>query len=152
VGRARKPRIGLEHKCISDGAPSHICQIDLEPGPFTRHVVDQSFFCRWVRWIGKNEASGSRGKIVWDGRDDDKQKACMGIYVILLESIDERGGVLETAKGWLCLRRDCKNRFLGYVSNHLEPVSAFIFLGRRVGKCLSYRARSCNSTHAGFRS
>ncbi|MBI5474016.1 MAG: lamin tail domain-containing protein [Ignavibacteriae bacterium] len=54
---------------------------------------------REIRTLVNNEASGSRGSIVWDGMDDDKQKARVGIYIVLLEAIDDRGGVIETAKG-----------------------------------------------------
>ncbi len=54
---------------------------------------------RRIRTLANNEASGSRGSIVWDGLDDDKQKVRVGIYIVLLEAIDDRGGVIETAKG-----------------------------------------------------
>lgn len=53
---------------------------------------------RHIRSLANNEASGARGNLVWDGLDDDKQKARMGIYILLLEAIDDRGGVVETAK------------------------------------------------------
>ena len=58
---------------------------------------------RMIRRLANNEPSGSVGEIVWDGRDDDKQKARIGLYVVLLEAVDERGGVLETAKGVVVL-------------------------------------------------
>jgi hypothetical protein len=54
---------------------------------------------RKIRTLANNEPSGSRGSIVWDGLDDDKQKARIGVYIVLLEAIDDRGGVVETAKG-----------------------------------------------------
>ncbi len=53
---------------------------------------------RKIRTLANNEPSGSRGSIVWDGMDDDKQKARIGVYIVLLEAIDDRGGVVETAK------------------------------------------------------
>lgn len=58
---------------------------------------------RRIRSLANNEASGARGSIVWDGLDDDRQKARIGIYILLLEAIDERGGVVETVKGVVVL-------------------------------------------------
>ena len=58
---------------------------------------------RRIRMLVNNEASGARGSIVWDGMDDDKQKARVGIYIVLLDAIDDRGGVVETAKGVVVL-------------------------------------------------
>ncbi len=58
---------------------------------------------RRIRMLVNNEASGAHGSIVWDGMDDDKQKARVGIYIVLLEAIDDRGGVVETAKGVVVL-------------------------------------------------
>jgi hypothetical protein len=58
---------------------------------------------RLIRRLANNEPSGSRGTIVWDGRDDGNQKARMGIYVVLLEAIDGGGANLETAKGVVVL-------------------------------------------------
>lgn len=54
---------------------------------------------RKIRTLANNEPSGSRGSIVWDGMDDEKQKARIGVYIVLIEAIDDRGGVVETAKG-----------------------------------------------------
>lgn len=53
---------------------------------------------RRIRTLANNEPSGSRGSIVWDGLDDERRKARVGIHVILLEAIDDRGGVVETVK------------------------------------------------------
>ena len=58
---------------------------------------------RLIRRLANNEPSGSQGDIVWDGRDDEKQKARIGIYVVLLEAINDAGGVIETAKGAVVL-------------------------------------------------
>ena len=58
---------------------------------------------RHVRSLANNEASGARGSIVWDGLDDARRKARMGIYILLLEAIDDRGGVMETAKAVVVL-------------------------------------------------
>ncbi len=53
---------------------------------------------RHIRTLATNEPAGARGALVWDGLDDEKRKARVGVYVILLEAIDDRGGVVETSK------------------------------------------------------
>ncbi|MCW5895461.1 MAG: lamin tail domain-containing protein [Bacteroidetes bacterium] len=58
---------------------------------------------RRIRTLVNNEPGAARGSVVWDGMDDDKQKARVGIYVVLLEAIDDKGGVVETAKGAVVL-------------------------------------------------
>jgi len=58
---------------------------------------------RLIRTLVNNEPSGARGDVVWNGRDDDNQKARVGIYVVLLEAISEIGGIVETAKGAVVL-------------------------------------------------
>ncbi|MGA9116897.1 MAG: lamin tail domain-containing protein [Bacteroidota bacterium] len=52
---------------------------------------------RLIRTLLNNEPSGSRGDAVWDGRDDGSQRARIGMYVALLEAVEE-GGVVEAAK------------------------------------------------------
>ena len=58
---------------------------------------------RLIRLLANNEPSGSRGAIVWNGLDSENQKARIGMYVVLLEAIDEHGTHLETAKGVVVL-------------------------------------------------
>jgi hypothetical protein len=58
---------------------------------------------RLIRYLVNNEPSGSRRDIVWDGYDEEKQKARIGVYVIFLEGMDEAGGVLHAAKGVVVL-------------------------------------------------
>ncbi len=53
---------------------------------------------RRIRTLANNEPAGARGDIVWDGLDDERRKARVGIYILLFEAIDDRGGVIETAK------------------------------------------------------
>ncbi len=54
---------------------------------------------RLIRTLMNNEPAGPAGEVIWDGRDDDRGKARIGVYVVLLEAVDERGGVVVTAKG-----------------------------------------------------
>lgn len=58
---------------------------------------------RLIRHLVNNEPGAPTGQVVWDGLDDDRQKARVGLYVVLLEAIDEQGGVVETAKGVVVL-------------------------------------------------
>lgn len=58
---------------------------------------------RRIRTLASNEPSGAQGTIVWDGLDDDKRRARVGIYIVFLEAIDDRGGVVETAKAVVVL-------------------------------------------------
>jgi hypothetical protein len=56
---------------------------------------------RLIRTLANNEPAGARGSIVWDGLDDEKRKARVGVYIVLLEAIADGGGVIETAKAAL---------------------------------------------------
>jgi hypothetical protein len=53
---------------------------------------------RLVRTLANAELSGPQGEIVWDGRDDSNQRVRLGPYVLLLEGIDGRAGILATSK------------------------------------------------------
>jgi hypothetical protein len=54
---------------------------------------------RLIRQLATNELAGRSGTIVWDGLDDMKRKARIGMYVVYLEILDERGAVREARKG-----------------------------------------------------
>ena len=54
---------------------------------------------RMIRTLADGEPSGSHGEIIWDGYNDDHEKARIGIYVLLLEALDSNGGNIQTAKG-----------------------------------------------------
>lgn len=54
---------------------------------------------RLIRTLAGNEPAGAEGEVIWNGMDDEGRRVRMGIYVILLEAVDDRGGVLETVKG-----------------------------------------------------
>jgi hypothetical protein len=54
---------------------------------------------RPVRVLADGEPSGPHGNIVWDGMTDRRLKAPIGIYIVLLEALDSRGGELERLKG-----------------------------------------------------
>ncbi|HRI85555.1 MAG TPA: lamin tail domain-containing protein [Ignavibacteria bacterium] len=53
---------------------------------------------REVRTIINNSAAGSSGETVFNGLDNGNQKLRTGVYIVMIEAIDERGGALENMK------------------------------------------------------
>jgi hypothetical protein len=58
---------------------------------------------RLIRRLFVAGAAAPRGDIVWDGRDEERGVARVGIYVVVLEGLDETGGTLVSAKGAVVL-------------------------------------------------
>jgi hypothetical protein len=58
---------------------------------------------RLIRVLQSGDPVGPRGELVWDGRDGEKRKARIGIYIILMEVYDQRMEVLTEAKGTVIL-------------------------------------------------
>ncbi len=88
----------------ADGFEDHtVISYDL---PATTSMVRIKIFDakgRLIRTLVNNEPSGSSGQYVWDGMNDDRQKARIGIYVVLLEAFDVNGGNINTVKGVVVL-------------------------------------------------
>ena len=63
---------------------------------------------RIVRNLVSNQISGSEGKVIFDGYGDDKQKLRLGIYIIYLEAVDTRGGVVDNVKTTVVLSTKLK--------------------------------------------
>jgi hypothetical protein len=53
---------------------------------------------RLIRALANGELAGSQGELVWDGFDDNKQRARIGVYVVFLEATDHSSGTVVTAK------------------------------------------------------
>lgn len=53
---------------------------------------------RLVRLLAAEALAGPEGEMVWDGLDDERRRVRMGIYLILLEAADARGGTVRQAK------------------------------------------------------
>lgn len=53
---------------------------------------------RLVRTVADNEPTSSKGSLVFDGLDDNKQPLRIGIYIVLLEAINQQNGVIEAIK------------------------------------------------------
>jgi flagellar hook assembly protein FlgD len=53
---------------------------------------------RLIRTLVNNEPSGTVRQVIWDGMNDERQKARIGIYVVLVEAIDVNGSDVNTVK------------------------------------------------------
>jgi hypothetical protein len=60
---------------------------------------------RRVRELNPAMYTGETGRIVWDGLGDDGQTLRIGIYIVLLEAVDARGGTTERHRGTVVLAR-----------------------------------------------
>ena len=58
---------------------------------------------RLIRRLVNNEPSGMSREVVWDGLDEERQKARVGIYVVLVEGLNQGGGSVYAAKGVVVL-------------------------------------------------
>lgn len=53
---------------------------------------------RLIRFLANNQPSGSQSSMVWNGRDDNGQRARMGIYIVFLQALNAQSGQLKTEK------------------------------------------------------
>lgn len=53
---------------------------------------------RIVKTLANNSVSGKEGTIIFNGFDDSNQRLRIGIYILLIEAIDDRGGTIEYIK------------------------------------------------------
>lgn len=60
---------------------------------------------RLVRTIYGNQPSGSSGSVIFDGLDDNGSPLRIGIYIILLESLNENSGIVESLKSTVVVAR-----------------------------------------------
>ena len=60
---------------------------------------------RSVRTIYSNQPSGSSGSVIFDGLDDNGNALRIGIYIILLESLNENSGIVESLKSNVVVAR-----------------------------------------------
>ena len=54
---------------------------------------------RLIRFLANNEPCGGSGDVVWDGYDEARCRVRIGIYIILLEVVDEDREAVLTARG-----------------------------------------------------
>ncbi len=50
---------------------------------------------RRIRTLEDNTFSGSRSAVVWDGKCNDGRKAKMGIYIVYVQVLDDRNGLIK---------------------------------------------------------
>ena len=60
---------------------------------------------RLVRTIYSNQPAGSTGSVIFDGLDDDGNALRIGIYIILLEALNNNSGTVETLKTTVVVAR-----------------------------------------------
>ncbi len=53
---------------------------------------------RIIRTLMSALPSGSQGSVIWDGRDDAGRMARMGIYIVFIEGLSGRAGVVASTK------------------------------------------------------
>jgi len=53
---------------------------------------------RLVRNLLNNQSSGQEGSVIFNGYNNSGEKLRLGIYIILLEAVDSKGGTVETLK------------------------------------------------------
>jgi len=58
---------------------------------------------RLIRTLLGAYMSGSHGFVLWDGKDNDGRTARIGIYIVCIEGLDSREGVVVTAKSTVVL-------------------------------------------------
>jgi hypothetical protein len=60
---------------------------------------------RLVRFLVNNQPSGTNSSIIWDGRDNEGHFCRMGIYIVYLEAIHHKKGVVKSLKKSVVLAR-----------------------------------------------
>jgi hypothetical protein len=53
---------------------------------------------RSIRELCNSTPAGPSGEVVWNGYDHDGRRVRIGIYIVLLEAIDDGGGMLVRLK------------------------------------------------------
>ncbi len=53
---------------------------------------------RIVRTLANNQFTGNEGSIIFNGYGDDNQRLRIGIYILLIEAVDDRGGTVDNVK------------------------------------------------------
>ena len=60
---------------------------------------------RLIRTLSDNQYSGSEFRVVWNGRNNSGALMSIGIYIILIEALNDRSGVYMTQKSWVVLAK-----------------------------------------------
>ena len=110
---------GLQNSIFTENKPS-ASNISVSPNPFSPDADGNEDFSlikyklnvtfaqmrvkvfdikgRLVKTLANNSVTGSEGTIIFNGLDEGNQKLRIGIYILLIEAIDDVGGTLEIIK------------------------------------------------------
>jgi hypothetical protein len=81
---------GFEDYCIIHyNLPMHTSTLNIK-------IYDIKGRC--IRTLANGGLAGTQGEIIWDGLDESRQRARIGVYVVYLEAIDRSSGRVERAK------------------------------------------------------
>lgn len=108
-------------------ADENLSELDVRPNPFSPDADGREDNCviayslkgnvnrvririfdvkgRLVRTLVNSEPSGSSGQVVWDGFGENRERLRIGIYIILLESLNANSATIETLKKTVVLAR-----------------------------------------------
>jgi len=114
-----------EQNSIFSDLSTQTSKIDIQPNPFSPdddgfedhtiiggEIPDKSARIkiqifdikgRKVRTLNDNAFTGSKFNVVWDGINDDNQLARMGIYIVFVQILNDRNGVLRELKSSVVL-------------------------------------------------
>lgn len=110
---------GAENSIFTRVVPSEVT-LEVEPNPFSPDGDGRDDFAvisyklpvttafvnvkiydmhgRLIRFLANQQPSGAHGSFLWDGRDDENRPARVGLYIVFLQALNARAGVLKTAK------------------------------------------------------
>ncbi|MBD3377058.1 hypothetical protein GF406_18665 [candidate division KSB1 bacterium] len=89
-----------------DGYQDHsIISIELPATTSRANVNIFDIKGRFIRRLVNNKVVGCQSKFIWDGRNESGQECRMGIYIVLLQAIDERKATIMQTKATLVLAR-----------------------------------------------
>jgi hypothetical protein len=71
-------------------------ELSLRSGVMNLKIFDAGG--RQIRRLSNNELCGPHGDVLWDGRNDEGRTARIGIYIVVLEAINEQEGAVFSAK------------------------------------------------------
>lgn len=90
--------VSLEPKVFSpdgDGYNDFVTIFVNTEGSFNLTVKIFDLQGREVRTLINNQLSGSTDKLIWDGTDNNGNKAVIGSYIVFIEGVDPSGGIIR---------------------------------------------------------
>jgi hypothetical protein len=105
--RARAASLTFSPNPFSPDGDGHddltIISFEMPEGSSTFSVRIYDITGRLIRQLATNELTSPAASLVWDGLDDQRRKARIGMYVVYLEILTVQGAVLEAKKGVVVL-------------------------------------------------